>query len=130
MSQTLIAANERTLRGWEAFKVFPPHATLNLKEYPHTQGHALPGITELIVLAIWQSPEKRLSIQEIYEAIELRFPPVSLKKRNAVRESIRHNLSLKQCFVKMKRPSYDVVRRGMLWTILRRKSETCHPYSR
>ncbi|PPQ64841.1 hypothetical protein CVT24_008206 [Panaeolus cyanescens] len=85
--------------------------------------HALPGLSRskappimaLICLSIWQSPQKRLSLQDIFEAVLRRFP--CLDDGNcAWKRSIRHKLSLKAAFVKMRRPRGQASSKGCLWT--------------
>jgi hypothetical protein len=49
----------------------PEPTPLNLDAIAHK---SRPGIKAMIILSIWASQEKRLTLQGIYEAIETRFP--------------------------------------------------------
>jgi len=49
----------------------PEPTPLNLDAIAHERR---PGIKAMIILSIWASPRKRLTLQGIYEAIETRFP--------------------------------------------------------
>ncbi|KAI9566911.1 hypothetical protein HD554DRAFT_2024951, partial [Boletus coccyginus] len=59
----------------------------------------------LIKLAIYGSPKKQLTLQEIYTELENRFQWFRDHKRDrAWKNSIRHNLSLNQVFKHVARP--------------------------
>ncbi|XP_068751800.1 forkhead box protein I1-like [Montipora capricornis] len=53
----------------------------------------------LIASAILRSPEKRLTLSQIYQVIEKSFPEFTLS-RVGWKNTVRHNLSLHDCFVK------------------------------
>ncbi|KAM6948720.1 forkhead box protein F2a [Aplochiton taeniatus] len=69
----------------------------------------------LIVMAIQSSPTKRLTLSEIYQFLQARFP-FFRGSYQGWKNSVRHNLSLNECFIKLPkglgRPG-----KGHYWTI-------------
>lgn len=69
----------------------------------------------LIVMAIQSSPTKRLTLSEIYQFLQQRFP-FFRGSYQGWKNSVRHNLSLNECFIKLPkglgRPG-----KGHFWTI-------------
>ncbi|KAF9046142.1 hypothetical protein BJ165DRAFT_1403640 [Panaeolus papilionaceus] len=93
----------------------PPGVEIGLQALPCLPRRKTPPIMALICLAIWQSEEKRISLQDIFDAVLKRFP--SLDDGNcAWKRSIRHKLSLKAAFIKMRRPRGHASTKGCLWT--------------
>ncbi|KAK4055314.1 Forkhead transcription factor [Microbotryomycetes sp. JL201] len=82
-----------------------------------TEGHVKPNYSyaALIGQAIFSVPEQRMSLNDIYTFIMTTYPFYK-KEDQGWQNSIRHNLSLNDCFVKTAR-AHNNPGKGCLWAI-------------
>ena len=68
----------------------------------------------LISMAILSRPERKILLNEIYDWVVTHFPYYRHRTDKSWRNSIRHNLSLNECFVKVGKAGNG---RGYYWSI-------------
>lgn len=71
----------------------------------------------MIAKSIQDSKEGKLKLSRIYDYIKLKFPYYKHLKSKGWQNSIRHNLSLNECFVKLPCENGGEAKKGNYWTL-------------
>ncbi len=97
-------------------KIFASESTTKVDEKPPY------SYVALITMAIGDSPQGKLALSQIYKYIEDRFSfykNADPKRHQGWQNSIRHNLSLNDCFIKIPRDGVGSPneKKGNFWTL-------------
>jgi hypothetical protein len=84
-----------------------------------------PTYASLIAMGIYTSPMKQLCLTEIYDFVEAHRELVPTAQQPNWKNSVRHNLSLRPCFVRVPRYGRDGKKLSAWWQL----DSTCLPFA-
>ncbi|XP_064599386.1 forkhead activin signal transducer 3-like [Liolophura sinensis] len=104
---------------YERQPVFPPVPKRQRLSKPSYQRYKKPPYTYtgMIVMAIHNSPEKRLLLSQIHDALGKMFPFFRQSTYTGWKDSVRHNLSHNQCFTMILKDPSRKNGKGNFWTV-------------
>ncbi len=82
----------------------------------HPTGKPSNSFNVMIMTAIKESPAKKLTLNEIYDFITEKYPYYNEENKKSWQNSVRHNLSMNKCFVRVARNSIHSGK-GSFWTL-------------
>ncbi len=80
------------------------------------------SFNSMIMMAIQQSPQQKLTLNAIYDFIMKKFPYYSASNKKSWQNSVRHNLSVNKCFSRVARGSFELGK-GCYWVLTSKASE-------